>query len=281
MSFTFLSNTFILFIILLQFLSPYILIYLPLSVRMALSEYIFLLLPSLLFIYFTKQRFKDVILFKHLSLKNVLLLVILALVIQPSMQLLGLISLFVFPNNVNYAIAQLSELPLVFTMFIMAFTPAICEEIAFRGVFAHGYKNINLKKAVFINGLMFGIIHFDGQQFLYAFFMGVLFAYIFYLTRSIFSTMIMHFVFNGTQVLLSYLAPISEVSNQVINFKDIIPYINLTMLTMPLLYIIFKLLMRINPAIENEPTVYQKVFDFPMAVIIAIFFLVVILPLFF
>lgn len=281
MSSTFLSNTFILFTILLQFLSPYILIYLPLSIKMALSEYIFLLLPSLLFVYITKQNFKDVFLFKSLSLKNVLLLVLLSLLIQPSMQLLGLISLFVFPNNVNYAIAQLNELPLVFTMFIMAFTPAICEEIAFRGVFAYGYKNINLKKAIFINGLMFGIIHFDGQQFLYAFFMGVLFAYIFYLTRSILSTMIMHFVFNGTQVFLSYLVPVSEVPNQAISFKDIIPYINLTIFTIPLLYIIFKLLIRINPAIENETTIHQRVFDFPMAVIIFIFLLIVILPLFF
>lgn len=281
MSSTFLSNTFILFTILLQFLSPYILIYLPLSIKMALSEYIFLLLPSLLFVYITKQNFKDVFLFKSLSLKNVLLLVLLALLTQPSMQLLGLISLFIFPNNVNYAMAQLNELPLLFTIFIMAFTPAICEEIAFRGVFAYGYKNINLKKSIFINGLMFGIIHFDGQQFLYAFFMGVLFAYIFYLTHSILSTMIMHFVFNGTQVLLSYLVPVSEVSNQVISFKDIIPYINLTIFTIPLLYIIFKLLIRINPTIENETTIHQRVFDFPMAVIIFIFLLIVILPLFF
>lgn len=128
---------------------------------------------------------------------------------------------------------------------------------------------------------MFGIIHFDGQQFLYAFFMGVLFAYIFYLTHSILSTMIMHFVFNGTQVLLSYLVPVSEVSNQVISFKDIIPYINLTIFTIPLLYIIFKLLIRINPTIENETTIHQRVFDFPMAVIIFIFLLIVILPLFF
>lgn len=281
MSSTFLSNTFILLTIFLQFLSPYILVHFPLSLKMALSEYIFLLLPSLLFVCFTKQNFKNVFLFKSLGLKNILLLILLALLIQPSMQLLGLISLFVFPNNVNYAIAQLSELPLIFTMFIMALTPAVCEEFAFRGVFAYGYKNIDLKKAIFINGLMFGIIHFDGQQFLYAFFMGALFAYIFYLTHSIFSTMIMHFVFNGTQVLLSYLVPISEAANQTVNFKDIIPYVNLTILTMPLLYIVFKLLTRINPSIENETTSNQRIFDFPMAIIIIIFFLTVILPLFF
>ena len=87
----------------------------------------------------------------------------------------------------------------------MALTPAICEELVMRGVVLSEYKYKTTFKAAIMNGLIFGLMHLSGQQFLYAAILGFLFAYIVRVTGSLFSTMIVHFVFNGFNMTLSYL----------------------------------------------------------------------------
>lgn len=69
-----------------------------------------------------------------------------------------------------------------------------------------GYENINIRKAALMTGTFFGILHLDGNQLLYAFVLGIIFAYLVRITGSIYSSMICHFTINGTQVLLSELA---------------------------------------------------------------------------
>jgi len=53
-----------------------------------------------------------------------------------------------------------------------------------------------------MNGLFFGIIHLNPQQFSYAFVLGVIFAYMVYYTRSIWAGILPHFIFNASQGLL-------------------------------------------------------------------------------
>lgn len=69
-----------------------------------------------------------------------------------------------------------------------------------------------------MDGLIFGIIHMNPNQFVYAFAMGTLFAYVVYITNSIFASMICHFLFNGTSTSLAYILlkilPAKAISSQ-------------------------------------------------------------------
>ncbi len=297
MTSTLFSNLFILILIILQLVVPIVfdILNIPNLTVLILAEYLILFIPSIIYIIVTKQNLSTALHLKPINLKSLLLLLLFSIIIQPSMSLLAAISSLVFPNNVSEFIMSLNELPLLLALFILAITPAICEEIAFRGAFASGYKNINIKKAALMNGLMFGFLHLNGQQFLYAFVMGILFTYIVYITGSIFSSMLVHFIFNGGQLLIARIAttylPDNQaqeiLSNPDINamFISIAFYAFLTIVTIPLIYLILKKLKEFNKenvnieeyAINNFT---QKVINWPVFIITIIYVIIIVLPLF-
>lgn len=312
---TLFSNIFILILILLQLFGPFIFLIIPIKLSamgiQASAGFIFLFIPSILYAVITKQNFKRAFSIKPISLKNLLLLFVLTIVLQPSMGFLAAVSSLIFPNDVSLFIMQVNEMPLLISLFIVAIAPAICEEIAFRGAFSSGYQNVDIKRAAFMNGLMFGFLHLNGQQFLYAFVMGILFAYIVYITGSIFSSMFVHFIFNASQLILSRLLSTSptdiEIAQETLGLTDnalvyisIISYGFLTLLTVPLVYIIFKLLIHNNKKemiledgdenisdstiIAKLSSLYssykEKVFNWPVVIIMIVYACIVIIPLF-
>lgn len=307
------SNLFILILVLLNLSGPYILAVIPIptNMKMILSEYIFLLIPSLIYIFITRQDLKKSLSLKPLGLKSLILLFLFGILIQPSMTFLGVISTALFKNNVSGVINELNKIPFILSLFTIAITPAICEEVAFRGAFASGYKNINIRKAAIMNGIVFAILHFDGQQFLYAFVMGVIFAYLVYITKSIFSSMFVHFIFNGSQLSLAKIssivtqvndtAQVIEVTEAQILQSSILLYAVLTFMTLPVLFVIFKLLIYISKQQERLEIIKQnqnlsdsiilaeikteyiisnqKVVDIPFIITVIIYICLVILPL--
>lgn len=123
----------------------------------------------------------------------------------PIVDFLNIVSQIFFHNFVTDVIMQVNKVSFLELILITAVTPAICEEITLRGVILSGYKNINIHKAAIMDGLIFGIIHMNPNQFVYAFAMGTLFAYVVYITNSIFASMICHFLFNGFSTSLAYI----------------------------------------------------------------------------
>lgn len=300
------SNIFALILIILQILGPYIFGIFPIStvMQLALSEIIFLFIPAILYIFFTKQSFIKAFSIKVINFKTILLLIVFAIVIQPSMGLLSAISTLLFPNNVSDFITGLNTMPFMLSLFIIAISPAISEEFAFRGAFASGYANIDIRKAAFMNGLMFAFLHLNGQQFLYAFAMGVLFAYIVYITGSIFSTILVHFIFNGSQMMLSRILSSAsniadsasqmtlDMSDSQLLYITFVVYGFLTFITIPIVYLIFKLLIKVNNnkfvdvnynSLSDSKTDHlfnkESIFNWPIIAIIIIYVLIVILPL--
>ena len=85
----------------------------------------------------------------------------------------------------------------------VALLPAICEEFLHRGVLLQGTFRIGAKKAILISSLLFGLVHFNVNQFFYAFILGMLMALVSIVARSIYPAMIIHFVNNFISVYLS------------------------------------------------------------------------------
>lgn len=92
------------------------------------------------------------------------------------------------------------------TFVIMAIFPAFGEEMFFRGVMMRFAKKRSrtMSFPVFFTAVIFAYAHSNIYGFLSIFFAGVLLACIYYLTGSLWCSILAHLVFNGSQVILSY-----------------------------------------------------------------------------
>ena len=94
--------------------------------------------------------------------------------------------------------------PLWLLMLIFAVTPAICEELAFRGFVLSGLaRGGRLAIAVVVSSIMFGIIHMIPQQAFNAALMGLLLGLVAVHSRSLFPAMAFHFCTNALALLYS------------------------------------------------------------------------------
>lgn len=178
---------------------------LPLPLMLVLSQILLLLLPAFIYFVVTKESVKETLRLRWPGWLTILFSILIAILIQPLMMFLSALSGLFFTNDVAELIEQMNSFPMILMIAVVALTPAICEEITMRGILLSGYNQIDIKKAMLLNGLFFGMLHLNLQQFLYAFALGVLFAYMVRVTDSIIPSMVAHFTINGSQVLMQKL----------------------------------------------------------------------------
>lgn len=81
----------------------------------------------------------------------------------------------------------------IFILIAVIIGAPLVEELLFRGVlFEELRKEISLKVTIFLTALVFGIYHFNILQSSNAFFLGLVLAYVYYKTRSIKASIIVH-----------------------------------------------------------------------------------------
>lgn len=94
--------------------------------------------------------------------------------------------------------------PLWVLIAVFALTPAICEELAFRGFILSGLaRGGRLAIAIVISSIMFGIIHMIPQQVFNATLVGLLIGLIAVHSRSLFPAILFHFCTNTLALLYS------------------------------------------------------------------------------
>lgn len=95
----------------------------------------------------------------------------------------------------------------VWLVFLVAVTPAICEEAVFRGVLLGGTAGrMSPLRMILLNGAVFGAFHLSYAtvfRFIPTAWLGILLAYAAWRTRSIYTSSLMHFINNGCIVLLA------------------------------------------------------------------------------
>ena len=95
---------------------------------------------------------------------------------------------------------------LVWLILILAVTPAICEEVVFRGVLLGSTRRLEPWRLVVLNGVVFGLFHLSFEtviRFLPTATLGIVIAWAVWRTGSIFVGALMHFVNNGAIVVLA------------------------------------------------------------------------------
>ena len=93
------------------------------------------------------------------------------------------------------------------SLMIVALLAAVSEELLFRSVIQKGliklFKNAHV--AIIVTAIIFSAFHGDVFGFVPRFILGLMLGYMFWLSGSIWSTMLMHFVNNATIVILYYM----------------------------------------------------------------------------
>ncbi len=175
-----------------------------LPVYLVISSLFLTAIPILGYFANSRDKFFDVFKFKKISIVNVILIVLISLFIQPLMSVLSVVGMFFSENYISDVVVDLSKAPFLVALFTIAVVPAVLEEFLMRGVVLKYYEDLPLFKLATINGLFFGLMHGNLQQFFYAAFLGFVFVYFVKLTGSIVSSMLAHFVINGSQLVLTY-----------------------------------------------------------------------------
>ena len=96
---------------------------------------------------------------------------------------------------------------LLFNLLIIALIPAIGEELTFRSVIQQGLVKVfkNPHVGIVLAAAIFSFIHFQFYGFFPRMFLGILLGYLFYYSGSVWVSILMHFINNGSAVLIAYL----------------------------------------------------------------------------
>lgn len=161
-------------------------------------------LPLALFFLLVPENPKTGLMLRWPGKVNLALAFACGITVQPLMMIVSALSSLAFPNQVTEAIASYADTPVWEMLLFVAVLPAFFEELYFRGLILGSYRGVSFFRAALASALLFAITHLDGQQFFYAFLMGLLFAYFTCRTHSVLPSMVTHFTVNATQSLLAH-----------------------------------------------------------------------------
>jgi sodium transport system permease protein len=148
--------------------------------------------------------------------KWIALSIVLPFVLQPlSIELLTRLHWFFppLPPGMDRIMKSMSshDLPLWLPFLAFAVTPAICEELAFRGFILSGLQRTHrYRLAAVMSSIAFGIVHMIPQQVFNATLLGLVLAALALRSGSLLPGVIFHLIFNGTQVIASRMLTVPE-----------------------------------------------------------------------
>ncbi len=167
---------------------------------------LFAVLPCVCYLYGQRISVKEYLPIRNLSGMQWLFLLPLAFCVDKIALFMNLLSQLFTQNEVVGSMSSLvMGYPFPLALFVIAVAPAICEELAYRGVLYKGYKSCGPWFAMVLSAFLFGIMHMDLNQFCYAFVLGFLFLLINEAMGSFIPSVLLHFYINGRSVLLLYM----------------------------------------------------------------------------
>lgn len=167
---------------------------------------VFLAVPGLYYLVMKKQEIKRSLEINAIGWRSWLLLLPFAVCVDKIAQYINVLSQLFTENRIGEHMLELIlAYPFPIAFFVIAVTPAVCEELLFRGVLYRGYRKNGLWVAVFLSAFLFGIMHMNLNQFFYAFAVGIIFALVNEVTGSILPSFFLHLYMNGRSTVLLFL----------------------------------------------------------------------------
>lgn len=134
---------------------------------------------------------------ERLGIIDILLVALIMFLCLPLVYFINYVSMMFTENEIAGTMSDMVSNPYIVNLAMIALTPAIVEELVCRGVLYHSYKTKNTIFAIVMSAFIFGLLHMNLNQMLYAMALGIVFCLVVEATGSIYSSMIMHFIMNS------------------------------------------------------------------------------------
>lgn len=176
------------------------------------AEWLLLFVPAILFVRFGGFEPRTTLSLKTPSLRQVAAAVLVIFGAMPLVWAVGWLQTFVLPvpwellEGLEELVTAESAGRLLWLLLLLALTPAICEEVVFRGVLLGGTRVLEPWRMILLNGVVFGAFHLSFEtiiRFLPTATLGMVIAWSVWRTGSIWIGMLMHALNNGTIVVLA------------------------------------------------------------------------------
>jgi len=144
----------------------------------------------------------------------------------------------------------------------LAVLPAVFEELIFRGIVYTGLqKKFGVKFAVIFSAILFALMHTSVQQTFYQVIIGVILAYVFYLTGSLLATIILHFANNFIIIVMNVITGGAESDISFVSMGDYISVIFMTILGVIAVFILIEFLKKITEKKQQKEKIEQEHFN--------------------
>ncbi|MBU3215399.1 CPBP family intramembrane metalloprotease [Clostridium estertheticum] len=161
---------------------------------------------ALLYCLITKRKFKNVMVIKKISIKQIYLTIFVAFGTYIFAMGINSISFKLFPVIIKDS-TQISNLlsgsTTLLGLLVVVLLPAFFEEIFFRGIFLDAYDGVNKKIKYFIITSIFAAFHGNIMQIIYVMFLGFILLMVREYTGSIVGSMTLHAANNAISFILS------------------------------------------------------------------------------
>lgn len=166
-----------------------------------------LMVPALFFMLLSGDNWNRILRFRKIKLSSAFMIVLFTFLIMPLVTVLNAISMFFTENALTSMEGEILDVAFPVMLFLIGIFGPFCEEFVFRGMVYGGYvKSGSRFWAILLSALLFGLMHMNFNQAVYAFAIGILFALLMEATDSLWAPVLCHMIFNSEQVCLMYLS---------------------------------------------------------------------------
>ena len=165
-----------------------------------------ILCPAIIYLLCFRNQEKGTIPLEKMKIASILIAILMTFLLYPLITVINALSMFFTENVIAESVGEIESLSLAAKLFMIAFLPGVGEELFFRGIVYRAYRKKSPIKALLLSSFLFGIFHGNLNQFIYAFVLGIIFVFALEATGNIVIPMIMHFVLNGTNIVILHFA---------------------------------------------------------------------------
>lgn len=185
------------------------------AVQISVAGELLFAVPVILYLVIKRIRPNTWIPFQRIDAAVILMSLLTGFLLLPLVTFINAFSMLFATNYVSESSAQIIDNPLWVNLLIIAVIPAVTEELIYRGIFYHAYREKGVILGAVASAVVFGIMHRNLNQFFYAAVLGVIFCILVEITGSIYASMAAHFAINSWNVMLLALQkPLAQMTGE-------------------------------------------------------------------
>ena len=143
-------------------------------------------IPTLVYISITRCDIRETLRIRKTHWSAIFIVPVFVLALEPAMSVINSISLlWVDSATTELTEGLVAKYPFWVSTALMALTPCIVEELAYRGVILGSYRYSSRLWAIIVSGLLFGAMHMNFNQMAYAVVLGIMLGLLAEVTGSI------------------------------------------------------------------------------------------------